>query len=130
LSGVGVTLTVLTNRMARIIDRARVLEDRMAAGTAIPADHDELDTLSVRARLIQHAITLSTCCALLICVVIVILFLRTFLPVNLAEIVALLFIVAMLAFIGALGSFLREIFVGTAGLRFGHRHQGKPGPPR
>ncbi len=130
LSGVGVTLTVLTNRMARIIDRARVLEDRMAAHTAVEADHQELDTLSERARLIQRAITLSTCCALLICVVIVVLFLRTFLPVNLAEVVALLFIAAMLAFIGALGSFLREIFVGTASLRFGHRHQGKSGPPR
>ena len=102
----------------------------MAAHTAVEADHQELDTLSERARLIQRAITLSTCCALLICVVIVVLFLRTFLPVNLAEVVALLFIAAMLAFIGALGSFLREIFVGTASLRFGHRHQGKSGPSR
>lgn len=31
LSGVGVMLTVFTNRLARIIDRARVLEERLQA---------------------------------------------------------------------------------------------------
>jgi hypothetical protein len=133
LSGVGVTLTVLTNRMARIIDRARVLEDRLAEGAApvaAKAYTDEIETLSRRARLIQRAITLSTCSALLICVVIVILFLRAFLAVNLAALVAILFITSMLSFIGALVNFLREIFEGTAGLRFGaRRHGGSSGPP-
>jgi len=133
LSGVGVTLTVLTNRMARIIDRARVLEDRLEEGPPPgPARMyaDEIDTLSRRAGLIQRAITLSTCSALLICVVIVILFLRAFLAVNLAALVGILFIASMLSFIGALIHFLLEIFAGTASLRFGaHRHGGKAGPP-
>jgi hypothetical protein len=133
LSGVGVTLTVLTNRMARIIDRARVLEDRLAEGAApaaTKAHNDEIETLSRRARLIQWAITLSTCSALLICVVIVILFLRAFVAVNPAALVGILFITSMLSFIGALINFLREIFEGTASLRFGaHRHGGSSGPP-
>src|SRR5258706_3349492 len=53
LSGVGVTLTVLTNRLARIIDRARSLESSLAT-TAEPAAarmRDELRVLSRRARL-------------------------------------------------------------------------------
>lgn len=130
LSGVGVTLTVLTNRMARIIDRARVLEDRLAGKTAVDpaADHAEIDTLTRRAGLIQQAITLSTTSALLICIVIVVLFLRAFLAVNLALLIGGLFIVSMLSFIGALVNFLREIFAGTASLRFGHRTRGGPPP--
>jgi hypothetical protein len=33
LTGVGTKLAVLTNRLARIIDRSRVLEDRLHAGS-------------------------------------------------------------------------------------------------
>jgi len=130
LSGVGITLTVLTNRMARIIDRARVLEDRLGDQSALDpaADHHELQILATRAGLIQVAITLSTCSALLICLVIMILFLRSFLAVNLATLIGVLFIVSMLSFIGALINFLREIFHGTASLRFGQRHRGERPP--
>ncbi len=130
LSGVGITLTVLTNRMARIIDRARVLQDRLDGKSAVDPTgaRTELDTLTVRAGLIQSAITLSTCSALLICVVIVVLFIRAILAVNLATVVALLFIASMLSFIGALINFLREIFVGTSSLRFA-RHGGSSAPP-
>ncbi len=121
LSGVGVTLTVLTNRLARIIDRARVLEARLpakgdAAGVPIQA---ELGALSLRARLIHRAITLSTTCALLICGVIVSLFLGALLETDPSGLIIVLFIVGMVAFIGALISFLREIFLATASLRFG-----------
>jgi hypothetical protein len=130
LSGVGVTLTVLTNRMARIIDRARVLQDRLDARSTldVTADHHELETLSTRAGLMQVAITLSTCSALLICLVIVILFLRSFLAINLSLLIGGLFIVSMLSFIGALINFLREIFHGTASLRFSQRHRTSPPP--
>ena len=118
LSGVGVTLTVLTNRLARIIDRARLLEGR-AAGEDTPRLHQELNTLSRRAQLIHRSITLSVMCALLICVVIAALFLASLLDRDLSWLIALAFIVAMLAFTGALVTFLREIFLATASLRFG-----------
>ncbi len=121
LSGVGVTLTVLTNRLARIVDRARTLEGRLPA--AAPAEqvdlHRELTTLSSRAQLINRALTLSTTCALLVCVVIAALFVGAFLGLDLSAFIALLFIAAMLTFIGALVSFLREIFLATANLRIG-----------
>lgn len=117
LSGVGVTLTVLTNRLARIIDRARFLQ----TSPAIPDRADtisELTNLGRRARLIHRAITLCTSCALVICLVIITLFLATFLGRDLADLIALLFILAMLAFVGALVSFLREIFLATHSLQF------------
>src|SRR4051812_23021700 len=76
LTGVGTNLLVLTNRLARIIDRSRVVEDRIEAapGAAHPESDAELGVLYRRAHLINGAITLSTSCALLICVVIAALF--------------------------------------------------------
>ena len=121
LSGVGVTLTVLTNRLSRIVDRARVLEDRLAAAaeSAKAVLHADLRTLSRRARFINWAITLTTCCGLLVCLVIVALFVGYFLRLDLSETIAGLFIVGMLAFVVAFVSFLREIFLATTSLRIG-----------
>jgi len=135
LSAVGVTLSVLTNRLGRIIDRARVLEDRVqaagppaaAAGAGQPGaraaahDHAALATLSRRAKLVNLALSLSTSCALLVCLVIALLFLESLFGADLSSVVALLFVGAMLAFIGGLVAFLREIFVATASLRIGER---------
>ena len=124
VSGVGVTLTVLTNRLSRIIDRARYLEaPAVALGPNKTDAEAELRTLSRRAQLIHRAITLSTACALLICVVIVALFAGALLSTDLSALIVLLFIMAMCAFIGALLSFLREIFVATASVRFGPEHR-------
>lgn len=117
LSGVGVILTVLTNRLARIIDRARALEGGSHPHVADP--QFELRALSRRAHLIHRAITLTTSTALLICAVIVALFLGAVLGRDLSGVISLLFITAMLAFIAALVNFLREIFLATASLRFG-----------
>jgi hypothetical protein len=51
--------------------------------------------------------------------VIAVLFLGAFLSFNAAVPVALLFIAAMLAFIGGLLFFLREIFLATASVQMG-----------
>ena len=121
LSGVGVTLTVLTNRLSRIVDRARVLEERVAGATETlrTALNADLRPLASRARYINWAITLTTCCGLLVCLVIVSLFVGYFLSLDLSKTIALLFIVAILAFVVAFVSFLREIFLATSSLRIG-----------
>ncbi len=121
LSGVGVILTVLTNRLARIVDRARSLEAALP-GTAIeaaPAVRAELRTLSRRAQLIHRAITLSTSCALMICLVIVSLFVGVALGRDLSMFIVVLFIAALCAFIGGLIAFLLEIRAATSSLHFG-----------
>jgi hypothetical protein len=123
LSGVGVVLTMLTSRLARVVDRARNLEHG-ESGT-IEADlqdlHARLQTLALRARLLGSAIALCTVCALLVSTVVVSLFLGALLDLNLAFLIAGLFIVAMLSIIGGLLLFLREIFVATRTLRIGLR---------
>ena len=118
LSGVGVTIGVLANRLARIVDRARVLEarphDPADAGT-----HADLVALGSRAKLINRALTLCTICALLIALVIVALFLSPMLEVDLSGLIALLFIGGLAAYVVALLTFLREIFLATASLSIG-----------
>ena len=121
LSGVGAMLAVLTNRLARIIDRGRLVEAGLpdAGETAVTGMQSELAVLSQRARLINWAISLCTVCALLVCGVIVSLFLGPFLQLDLSAVVAWVFIAAMIALCSALVSFLREIFVATRHLRIG-----------
>lgn len=121
LSGVGVMLGVLTSRLARLVDRARRLEDA-ARGASAPNGEDyraQLTILARRARMMNRAITLSTVCALLVALVVVTLFLNEFLEFDLSTPIALMFIVAMLSLIGALLFFLREVLLAIRSLRIG-----------
>jgi hypothetical protein len=113
----------MTNRLGRIIDRARVLKERLdnASTELHHALRTDLTTLSRRAKLISRAITLCTATALLVCTVIAVLFLSAFLRFDLSIPVALLFIAAMFAFFLGLLWFLRDIYVATVNLRIGPR---------
>jgi len=123
LSGVGVTLTMLTGRLARVVDRARALE--RSEGETLEGDmsdlHRRVGALAVRARLLGRAITLCTICALLVSMVVVALFVGAFVNFHLSLVVSVLFIIAMFSFIGGLLLFLREVFVATRTLRIGLR---------
>ncbi len=128
LSGIGAMLAVMTNRLARVIDRARLLESRLAGAAPPQAKQLEADLamLSRRARMINNAITLCTTTALLVCAVIATLFLGAFAWFDASIPVALLFIGAMLAFFAGLLWFLKEIFLATSSLRIGgHEHGGQ-----
>jgi hypothetical protein len=121
LSGIGIVLTVLTNRLARVVDRARRLEEaaRSSEGHAREERRQELAVMARRARLMNRAITLSTCSALLVAVVVVLLFLAALLDFNATLPIAGLFILAMFALIGALLFFLREVFLAIKALKIG-----------
>jgi hypothetical protein len=121
LSGIGVMLGVLTNRLARIVDRARRVEESLQHATApdIPEARGQLRVASRRVRFINFSITLCTIAALLISLVVALLFSSIFVPISLAVYVAALFVLAMVALIGALVSFLVEVRIATAALRIG-----------
>lgn len=121
LSGIGVVLTVLTGRLARIIDRARLLEDRLHEHSdARRAEMEiEMRRLSHRARMINMALTCGTSSALLVCLVIALLFLGSALKLDTEGVVAVMFVAAMACLVAALSIFLREIYLGTAQLRIG-----------
>jgi len=121
LTGVGSILTVLTNRLGRIVDRSRALEKNLpAAGDGEHAAiHMELENLSTRAVYINWAISLCVMSALLVCSLIATLFVSDIVKVSRPEFVALLFIAAMLSLIGALLCFMREIYIAIRNLRIG-----------
>jgi hypothetical protein len=120
LTGVASILSVLTNRLGRIIDRSRVLHGRSLQ--AVETNHaiqTEPKSLKRRGRLIHWAIGLCTTCLLLICTVVAVLFLGSFIALNMAVIIASLFVAAMLCLIAALLNFICEIYMATAHVRSG-----------
>jgi hypothetical protein len=121
LSGIGVLLGVLTSRLARVVDRARPLEERheLADPAAAAELRHRLRWLAKRARLMNTAITLSTISALLVAIVVAMLFSSAFIQFTLAVPVAALFIGAMVSLVGALVAFLLEVRIATLTLRIG-----------
>jgi hypothetical protein len=122
ISAIGVTLNVLTSRLARIVDRARTLEDRALAspqGVDRQELHVQLAILERRAGWINAAITLITLSALFISLVVVMLFVNAFLRWDLSVFIACMFILSMLSLAAALLAFLVEVRISTKTLRIG-----------
>ena len=123
ISAIGVTLSVLTNRLSRIVDRARSMEKEAAHPDYRPDGsrdlHEALGVLARRARYIYAAITLITISALFIALVVVMLFVNAFAHWDLAAFIAIMFILSMLALAGALTAFLIEVRIATTTLRIG-----------
>ncbi len=120
LTGVAATLGVLTNRLARVVDRARALEERLEKeparrGTLLA----DLGVLGQRARYINTAISMCALAALLVALVVVSLFADAVLGVELAKAVALLFVAAMLCLAVAYIAFFVEIRIAITALRIG-----------
>jgi hypothetical protein len=119
LAAIGGTLTVLTNRLARVNDRThKRREDREAVDADNKTDearrHDidvELNTLNRRARIINAAVTAGSACAIVVCLLIGSLFVANELEIEFDRPVAVLFIVAMLTLIATYVLMLVEIFV-------------------
>jgi hypothetical protein len=122
ISAIGVTLNVLTSRLARIVDRARALEERLLLDRQAPRArewHLQLAVLERRAGYINAAITFIILSALFIALVVVMLFVNAFLRWDLSGFIACLFILSMLALAAALLAFLIEVRIATKSLRIG-----------
>lgn len=128
LAGVGATLNVLASRIGRIIDRARIMEDRLHTATPeISRElHARLRVLSRRATLINRAIALCVLSGLLVSLVVAALFVSASLRIDLAGPIAVAFVIALLSLAAALLHFLREVFIATRSLTFGGT---RPAPP-
>ncbi len=116
LTAIGTILSALNNRLGRIVDRRRIVEDRMRKDLPEgepPAKEDvyELELLVRRIGLIYHAIVLAIVCALLICLLVASAFVGVFVTFDIARLIGTLFILAMFALIGSLWMLLREVFL-------------------
>jgi Protein of unknown function (DUF2721) len=120
LSGVAATLAVLTNRLSRIVDRARALEGQLHSHPGNRRElHDELKVLARRANYINVAISLCAIAALLVALVVVTLFANAFLDDKLGIVIALLFVGAMVCLSAAFIAFFIEVRVAVRALRIG-----------
>jgi hypothetical protein len=120
LAGISGLLMVLTNRLARTIDRSRSLQLAELA-LLLPdqkvAIESEMSSLLKRSRFINLSISLATCSALLVCIVIIMLFLGSLVSINVAQVIASLFIVCMVVLSAAFSCFLAEVFIAARSLR-------------
>lgn len=110
LAGIGGFLNVLAGRLARIIDRARVIEPIIAQSRG--EEHDrlvrEIRMLDRRISVINAAILLSVLSACLTCCVVILLFTSQLVAIRLDTIIALLFIASMLSIGIAFATFIIE----------------------
>jgi hypothetical protein len=116
LTAVATLITALNNRLGRIIDRRRVLQDRLHQSSDKAAETQvELQLLSRRVRLVYFSILSAVLGALMVCLVVAGTFMGALLSVKLAKtVVAVFFILAMLALIVCLSLFLREVFIAVS----------------
>jgi hypothetical protein len=122
LAGIAGLLGVMSTRLGRIIDRARVIERRIPEARGDEQRvflRSETTVLWRRIALINWGIRLCVTGALTICVVIVSLFVGAFVAVNIAVLIAVLFVLAMILMIAGLLFLLREVNVSTRHMRQG-----------
>lgn len=119
LTGLGGLLVVLTNRLARIIDRARQLQAGLQ-GTALAISREnrlELKVQKQRMDLVLKAIELCTVTILLVAVVVAVVFISAVTAIDLALVVVPLFVLAMLCLMAASLLFLREVQLAARQIR-------------
>jgi hypothetical protein len=107
LTGLGAILTVMGHRLARIVDRFRVLKE--GANKKTSEINKELNSLLLRAKWTHWAIALTTASALFICLLIAMIFISTEVTFELDQYLTILFIVAMSSLVMGLLCFLREV---------------------
>ena len=122
LSGVGITLSMLTARLARIVDRARTLEDRREAATdaaRIAHIDEDLRFIVRRTRYINSAIALSTTAAFLTALTVTMLFASAFSHLNIGVLIAGVFVASLACLSLSFLMFLIEVRIATRSLRIG-----------
>ena len=131
LTGIAALLGVMANRLARVIDRARWLEEAWEQFSDDLRERTlaELPLLERRRALASWSINFCTSAALIICLVIVTLFVDELFVADLRWVAGVLFVFAMLALSGGLATFLREVYLATHSTsidaaRFGARSRG------
>jgi hypothetical protein len=120
LSAVAALIGALATRLSRIIDRARYIEDLLAAGSAPNPDaaYWELNRLRLRGRVVNWSVGLLVVCAMLIGTTVMTLFLGEMLVPHSEHLVPWSFLSGISSFVLALMCFLAETLLATHTLRF------------
>ena len=111
ISGIGLLLLTMTNRLGRAIDRARILVGSLQNTTEAKEEKTvaQLRILWERARMIRLAIALTSFSALTAAILIIVLFSTALWQIESAGVIVALFMVCMVSLIGSLVIFIRDI---------------------
>ncbi|MFT4809085.1 MAG: hypothetical protein ACI9LX_002423 [Paraglaciecola sp.] len=122
LTGIAGFLNVMSGRLGRIVDRARIMERRVYTiknPEFLEQSENELKNLWRRIKLINRSIGLCTGSALFVCAVVVFLFLGDLLLFDLSKLIVTMFVIALFLLIFALLTFLKEVQLATKTLQMG-----------
>ncbi|MEJ8568323.1 DUF2721 domain-containing protein [Elongatibacter sediminis] len=124
LAGIGALLSMLSIRLGRVVDRARLLESQIPKMESSEAAHMQTQARTCwrRIRLIYWAIRLAVCSALLICLVVICLFIGDWIDAGLGVVIASLFVGAMTLISAALLCLLIEVSISTRRMRQSLEH--------
>ncbi len=120
ISGVGLLLLSFTNRLGRLIDRARLLHRERLSGPTPERQvllREQIGLIDRRAGILRWAITLAALTVLFVSIMILVLFLAALLGLELGVPIVLLFALGQLSLIGAVVGFLREIALSLEAVR-------------
>jgi hypothetical protein len=111
ISGVGLLLLTMTNRLGRIVDRARSLSARVkdVDGEDPRPLHAQLRILSERARMVRRSIALAAFCVLFAALLVISLFITSLVSTNIPWLVAAFFILSLVCLIASLVEFIRDV---------------------
>ena len=111
ISGVGLLLLTMTNRLGRIVDRARSLALRLREADQEEQEpiHAQLHILDQRARMVRRAIALASFCVLFAALLVISLFIISLTDADVPWLVAALFILSLISLIASLVEFIRDI---------------------
>jgi hypothetical protein len=119
ISGVGLLLLTMTNRLGRAIDRARQLASEVDKRAQEEREHllAQVAMIYRRARVLRLTIILAVLSVLLAGVLIISLFLSAMLQINDAPAVSTVFILCISSLIGSLLAFSYDIHLSLAALK-------------
>jgi len=120
ISGVGLLLLTMTNRLARTIDRARTTARELANASEEdrPRGIEQLHILWRRARLIRLSIALASTSALFAAILIIVLFVTAVLQIDTAWLICAVFVICLACLIGSLVVFIHDINQALAALKY------------
>jgi multidrug efflux pump subunit AcrB len=111
ISGVGLLLLTMTNRLGRAIDRARQLKAELSKRTEAEREQVQAQVAIIyrRAKMIRFSITLAALSALLAAALVATLFVTALLQWQNGWFASIIFIACMVSLIVSLVAFIRDI---------------------
>jgi len=119
ISGIGLLILSMTNRLGRAIDRARLIGSQLAGANLgeRPPLEAQLRILWRRARVIRSAITLSAASALAAALLVILIFITAITGIDASWLVAGLFTLCMTSLIVSLVLFIHDVNQSLAALK-------------